>query len=240
MQLENGAQACNVFWQVGSSVTLDSASTFVGTVMALTSATLDTGATVQGRILARNGAVTLDANTITTPPTCAASTTSATSPVTPIGGGHTSTALGSGATGAIGASGGGSGGTAAGAASGSGSGSASTTVSGATGIVPVGFPHTGLGGAAHRRFDDLIVLGGLALAAIGRRPRDGRTPSPCPGLPAGRPRAGVTRRRDTAPARRRAWWALGIALLLVGAGSVALGIRGGSHALPTARTLGGG
>ena len=67
VQLENGAQACNVFWQVGSSATLDSASTFVGTIMALTSATLDTGATVQGRVLARNGAVTLDANTITTP-----------------------------------------------------------------------------------------------------------------------------------------------------------------------------
>ena len=79
VQLENGAQACNVFWQVGSSATLNSASTFVGTIMALTSATLDTGATVQGRVLAENGAVTLDANTITTPPTCAlASTTTGT------------------------------------------------------------------------------------------------------------------------------------------------------------------
>ena len=70
VQLENGAQACNVFWEVGSSATLGSSSTFVGTLMALTSATLNTGATVQGRILARNGAVTLDHNTITVPSTC--------------------------------------------------------------------------------------------------------------------------------------------------------------------------
>ena len=70
VQLENGAQACNVFWQVGSSATLESGSTFVGTIMALASATLDTGATVQGRVLARTGAVTLDANTITAPTGC--------------------------------------------------------------------------------------------------------------------------------------------------------------------------
>jgi hypothetical protein len=71
VQLVNGAQACNVYWDVGSSATLSSSSTFVGTVMALTSATLDTAATVKGRILARNGAVTLDANTITVPAPCA-------------------------------------------------------------------------------------------------------------------------------------------------------------------------
>ncbi len=65
VSLVNGAQACNVFWQVGSSATLATGSTMVGTVMALTSITATTGATVQGRLLARNGAVTLDANTIT-------------------------------------------------------------------------------------------------------------------------------------------------------------------------------
>ena len=70
VRLENGAQACNVFWQVTSSATLGSGSTFVGTIMALTSATLDSTATVQGRVLARNAAVTLDANTITIPATC--------------------------------------------------------------------------------------------------------------------------------------------------------------------------
>lgn len=65
--LIGGAQACNVFWQVGSSATLRTRTTFVGTLMALTTATLDTGTTVEGRVLARNGAVNLDSNTITRP-----------------------------------------------------------------------------------------------------------------------------------------------------------------------------
>lgn len=65
VNLINGAQACNVFWQVGSSATLGTASSLMGTVMALESITLTTGATVEGRMLARNGAVTMDSNTIT-------------------------------------------------------------------------------------------------------------------------------------------------------------------------------
>ncbi len=84
VSLINGAQACNVYWQVGSSATLGTASQFRGTVLALTSITLTTGATVEGRVLARNGSVTLDTNTITastcsTPvATTSAGTTSAT------------------------------------------------------------------------------------------------------------------------------------------------------------------
>lgn len=62
--LLNGASSCNVYWQVGSSATLGTDTHFVGTIMALTSVTLDTGATVQGRALARNGAVTLDDNVL--------------------------------------------------------------------------------------------------------------------------------------------------------------------------------
>ncbi|MEO8690794.1 MAG: ice-binding family protein, partial [Solirubrobacteraceae bacterium] len=65
VNLVNGAQACNVFWQVGSSATLGTASTFRGSILALTSITATTGATVDGRLLARNAAVTLDTNTIT-------------------------------------------------------------------------------------------------------------------------------------------------------------------------------
>jgi len=78
VKLMGGAQACHVFWQVGSSATFGTHSTFVGTVLALTSATVRTGATVAGRVLARNGAVTLDTNTITRP-TCTTSLPTATS-----------------------------------------------------------------------------------------------------------------------------------------------------------------
>jgi hypothetical protein len=63
----NGAQACNVFWQVGSSATLGTASAFRGTIMALTSISLQTGAVVKGRTLARNGQVSLDTNAFVTP-----------------------------------------------------------------------------------------------------------------------------------------------------------------------------
>jgi hypothetical protein len=72
--LTGAAQACNVFWQVGSSATLGTTNTFVGTVMALTSITVDTGTTVAGRALARNGAVTLDDNVFTNP-SCATTPT---------------------------------------------------------------------------------------------------------------------------------------------------------------------
>ena len=65
--LVNGARSCNVFWQVGSSATLGTASTFRGTILALTSVTVTTGVTVDGRVLARNGAVTLDSESITRP-----------------------------------------------------------------------------------------------------------------------------------------------------------------------------
>jgi hypothetical protein len=64
--LSGGAKAANVFWQVGSSATLGTTSVFKGNILALTSITVTTGATVEGRLLARNGAVTLDANVVTT------------------------------------------------------------------------------------------------------------------------------------------------------------------------------
>lgn len=54
----------NVYWQVGSSATLGTNSGFAGNILALTSITLTTGAGLTGRALARNGAVTLDTNTV--------------------------------------------------------------------------------------------------------------------------------------------------------------------------------
>jgi LPXTG-motif cell wall-anchored protein len=65
VSLINGAQPCNVFWQVGSSATFGTSSDFTGHVFALTSITATTGATFKGQLLARDGAVTLDTNTIT-------------------------------------------------------------------------------------------------------------------------------------------------------------------------------
>jgi hypothetical protein len=62
--LSNGAQAKNVFWQVGSSATLGTGTTFRGTIMAQASITITTGATIEGRALTQTAAVTLDSNAI--------------------------------------------------------------------------------------------------------------------------------------------------------------------------------
>src|SRR5438067_4100081 len=84
--LINGAQPCNVFWQVSSSATLDTTTTFVGTIMALTSISLNHGASIQGRALARNGAVTLINNQITAPTSCAATNVAGPTPAPTIAG----------------------------------------------------------------------------------------------------------------------------------------------------------
>lgn len=65
VSLVNGARFCRVFWKVGSSATIGTNSNFAGHILALTSISAQTGATIQGQLLARNGAVTLDTNTIT-------------------------------------------------------------------------------------------------------------------------------------------------------------------------------
>lgn len=65
-----GSTTCptNLFWQVGSSATLGTGSTFDGNILALTSITMTTGANLTGRALARNGAVTLDTNIVNSAP----------------------------------------------------------------------------------------------------------------------------------------------------------------------------
>ncbi len=65
--LAGGAQAANIFWQVGTSATLGTGSTFIGTIMSDQAVSLSTGATLNGRALARIAAVTLDAAVVTKP-----------------------------------------------------------------------------------------------------------------------------------------------------------------------------
>ncbi|HQZ33426.1 MAG TPA: ice-binding family protein [Ilumatobacteraceae bacterium] len=94
----NGASECNVFWQVGSSATLGSGSTFVGSILALTSITVESSAVVQGRALARNGAVTLDDNVFTAPSCQPSTVPGSTTTMTAVGGGGTTTVGGGGTT----------------------------------------------------------------------------------------------------------------------------------------------
>ena len=126
--LTNGASPCNVFWQVGSSATLGTDSTFVGNILALTSISATTGATIDGRALARNGAVTLDTNTITRPQ-CAGGTTGATTSGTT--GATTSGTTGTTTSGTTGA-------TTSGTTGATTSGTTGTTTSGTTGATTSG------------------------------------------------------------------------------------------------------
>ncbi|MCI4345165.1 MAG: DUF3494 domain-containing protein [Thermoplasmata archaeon] len=72
--LTNGAQAGNVFWQMGSSASLGTTSVMQGTLLAHTSITLSTGAQLNGRALAATGDVTLASATIVVPTTTAPTT----------------------------------------------------------------------------------------------------------------------------------------------------------------------
>jgi hypothetical protein len=149
--LANGAQACAVYWQVGSSATLGTATHFQGNLMALTSITMTTGADIlTGRALARNGALTLDSNRIT-PPVGACTVGS--------GGSGGSGGGGTGGSGGSGSGGSGSGG------SGSG-GSGGTGGPGGPGSTPV--PDTGSGGIGFVVPAIFVISGGI-LAEAGRR-----------------------------------------------------------------------
>jgi hypothetical protein len=84
VSLVNGAQACNVFWQVGSSATFGTATNFAGNVLALTSISAKTNAAIRGRLLAQTGEVSLESNIITAP-TCLASTSGGSTTTIPSG-----------------------------------------------------------------------------------------------------------------------------------------------------------
>jgi len=70
VQYINGGQACGTFWQVGSSATLGTATSFSGNIVARASITLNTGATNNGALFARTGAVTLDTNVVSRVGSC--------------------------------------------------------------------------------------------------------------------------------------------------------------------------
>lgn len=70
VKLTNGADACNVFWQIPTSMTIGAGAKIVGTIVADTALiSLGTNATLQGRALSRIAQVTMDSNQITEP-TC--------------------------------------------------------------------------------------------------------------------------------------------------------------------------
>jgi len=65
VDLINTGAGAGVYWNVGSSATLDTTTSFIGNILALASITMDTGATIScGRALANTGAVTMDTNTL--------------------------------------------------------------------------------------------------------------------------------------------------------------------------------
>ena len=65
VRMINGGQSCNIFWQIGSSATMGTGSSFLGNVLASSSVTMTTGTSSTGRLIALNGAVTLDGSTVT-------------------------------------------------------------------------------------------------------------------------------------------------------------------------------
>jgi hypothetical protein len=77
--LADGAQACNVFWQVGSSAALGATSDLKGSILAMTSISMGDAVSIDGRALARDGAVTMINDTVAVP-ACAAGSLSNTAP----------------------------------------------------------------------------------------------------------------------------------------------------------------
>jgi type VI secretion system secreted protein VgrG len=66
--LEDGALVDNVSWQIGSTATLGTGTSFNGVIYADTSITMDNGASLNGNAFALTGAVSLDDNDITIVP----------------------------------------------------------------------------------------------------------------------------------------------------------------------------
>ena len=172
--LINEANPCNVFWQVSTSATLDTTTSFVGTIMAEATITMNTGATIQGRTLARSGAVNLH-NNVFTSANCDYDEDEAAAPTTPGtdttgGDDDTSTDGTDGGTGGTGGNGNGNGN----GNGGSGSGTETSQIE----TVPTGSVDTGVAGpvaspghssTALLGASGLLGFGALALVALRRR-----------------------------------------------------------------------
>jgi len=85
--LTGGALPQNVFWQVGSSATLGTSTSFQGTIIAEASITANAGTTVNGRLIALTGAVTLGSTNVTVPSTATSGTSVSAFPATSLSGG---------------------------------------------------------------------------------------------------------------------------------------------------------
>ena len=151
----NGGSPCNVFWQVGSSATVGTATRLVGTLMATASISMATSATLQGRALALDGAVTLDSNVITAPSCSTVPTGTGTSTDAPTSGSDPTSSDGPSST------------------DGSTDDSDDTTPTASSDrstapsssrspVIPTGRPDTGLGGSQESSGRGLFGLAGLA------------------------------------------------------------------------------
>lgn len=74
INLVNGGQSCNVYWQVGNTTSLGASSNFKGSILTNSNFVGGVGATVLGRVLSLRGSIALNSNTVTKP-SCVASST---------------------------------------------------------------------------------------------------------------------------------------------------------------------
>ncbi|AXT86193.1 sortase [Aeromicrobium sp. A1-2] len=175
VRLINSAQACNVFWQVGSAATVGASSDFVGTILAAAAITVGADSEVEGRALA-GSAITLAKNTFTTKK-CGTSPPDGDDDDDDAGGagggtggsggsGGSAGGGGSGSGGSNGAGGGNGGSTGSDGSSGGGSGLSEPSGS----VAATGLPDTGLGSNVRSAqwLGVLLLLAGLALVAAGR------------------------------------------------------------------------
>ncbi len=178
IRLINGAQACHVFWQVGSAATIGEGSTFNGTILAHAAITVGATTRVDGRALAGT-AITLADNDFISEDCSSAPDGGGTSGGGSVGSGGGGTGGGSGGSGGSGGggTGGGSGGSGAGGGGGTGGGSGGSADGGGGGHTGGG--SGGSGGSAGGGGDTGGNSGGAAGTGgqtAGQLPNTGASP----------------------------------------------------------------